>query len=122
MPDIHNWLTDSIAPVNTASRAASAWRLIQRSPQTLILRRNGSDLSAQTVRVEVNNPVNSGRDGQLAMQQVVIFGVRAHSDPTVVDSDLQRGDRFVLHDKTWTIDIVNRLPGAIQAIAEASTA
>ena len=53
------------------------------------------------------------------VQRAVVFGVREH--PTVADTDIQRGDRFVMGATEFEVIGVIEAPGEVQAICEART-
>ena len=123
MVDFNQWLQDQkqIERISTTSRAIMAWRRIQRVPQVITLVRNGTPLSAQTMRVELGTSVNeSGNEGGVnsAVRSGTLFGVKGH--PAIADTDIQRGDLFNLNGTKYRVAQVNAtFPGEIQADVEA---
>jgi hypothetical protein len=53
------------------------------------------------------------------VQRAVVFGVQNH--PTIADTDIQRGDRFLLGETEFEVMAVIRAPGEAQALCEART-
>lgn len=109
------------SPINEAHRAALAWRRISEKPTSVTIRRAGAPLSAQTVRIEFSEASNQrkGASGEGAVRDVIIFGVRNHSDDDIDDTDIKPGDRFVhLNVEYMVRDLVTTL-GEVQAHCEA---
>ncbi len=105
----------------SARRAVDAWERIQDNAASVVIMRGSSNLSAQTVRVEL---VREGQDrmgaaGQAGVWRVVVFGVRNH--PTQTDTDIQKGDRFVYGGSEYRVIAVAMPPGEVQATAERVT-
>lgn len=113
MPSFSNWLTTTLAQQH---RADDAWQRIQEKPTSVVLKRNGSDLTAQTVRLEMDSTVqrNGSQVADVDMQRIVVFGVKGHE--TVADTNIQRGDRLVAYSTQWEIDLVVVTFGEVQGI------
>lgn len=119
MPDFAAWRDD------TTARAEAAWTRIQQRPVSITIRRGTDMLDEQTVRVELSSSAREDLDVRRGLnllpgvQRAVVFGVRNH--PTVADTDIQRGDRFVLAQTEYEVIAVIVLPGEVQATCEART-
>ena len=105
----------------SAQRAVAAWGRIQDNASSITIMRGSSNLSAQTVRVEL---VREGQDqpgmaGEAGMWRAMVFGVRDH--PTETDTDIQKGDRFVYGGSEYRVIAVAQWPGEVQATAERVT-
>lgn len=114
MPNIANY-------VGGDDRAADAWKRIQEKPTSIVIKRSNATLTAQTIRLEVSNTV-SERQGQseavTSVQQAVVFGVRGHSDPAILDTNIQRGDRFDANGQKYRVLSVIFQRGEVQAVCE----
>ena|SRR3989304_6974753 len=118
---LQDWLATSDHVIDPALRAVLAWRRITASPYSVVVRRNGTPLAAQTVRIEYS-PTAHVEDAEVSdpgTTMVTIFGVEDH--PTVTDTNLQRGDRFTYLNTVYQVIVVNHMPGEIQARAEAKS-
>lgn len=119
MPDFATWRRD-----NTA-RAIAAWQRIQDQPSAIVIRRAGTALDPQTVRIEFSDAAREDMDVRRGLnvtpgvQRVIVFGVKGH--PTVADTDIQRADRFVLGDTEYEVIGVIAAAGEVQAVGEART-
>ena len=119
MPSFESWRG------NERARAAEAWARISEQPTTITIRRGGESLAAQTVRVEFNDSAREDLDVRRGLnivpgvQRAIAFGVRNH--PTVADTDILRGDRFVINATEFEVIAVIPTPGEVQAICEART-
>ena len=104
-----------------ARRAVDAWERIQDNASSITVLRGSTNLSAQTVRVELvrEGQDRTGASGQAGVWRVVVFGVRDH--PTQTDTDIQKGDRFVYGGSEYRVIAVSVLPGEVQATAERVT-
>jgi hypothetical protein len=105
----------------SAQRAVAAWERIQDNASSITILRGSTNLSAQTVRVEL---VREGQDrpgeaGQAGVWRVMVFGVRDH--PTETDTDIAKGDRFIYGGSEYRVIAVSALPGEVQATAERVT-
>lgn len=117
MVDFNGWLqaesyTDEVAD------AVASWNSILDFPFSIVIKRGVTKLAAQTVRVSVLDSSelpqgSSAQLGTMGVQSVTVFGVRNH--PTISDTDIKRGDRFILGGKEYEIDVVNELRGKVQA-------
>ncbi len=117
MPDFAAWRgTD-------AARAAAAWARIEAQPTTITIRRGTETLAAQTVRIEYGDSAREDLDLRAGLnvvpgvQRAVVFGVRGH--PTAADTDIERGDRFVIGATEFEVIGVITAAGEVQAICEA---
>jgi hypothetical protein len=119
MPDFAAWVAEERDRV----RALDAWQRIQEQPTTILIRRGGETLAAQTVRIEMGDSaredldVRRGLNVMPGVQRAVVFGVRKH--PTVRDTDVQRGDRFVVGATEYEVIAVTEAAGEVQAACEA---
>lgn len=121
MPDFKKWLM-AAEPIDAAARAIDAWNRIQADPVSVVIVREGASLAAQTVRIEADSGttgmgVNSSA-GHTSKVRHIVFGVVDHPDNTVVNTVLQRGDRFAYNGEQYEIKTVISPPGEIQAFAE----
>ncbi len=117
MPDFSKWGVVNDA-IDATSRAVSAWNRITHNPISLVITRAGIALSAQTVRVEQHKVYNRDQTalGEKAQSTMTVFGVVGH--PTQADTDIKRGDRFLLNDQEYMVVIVRHYPGEVQAQGE----
>lgn len=116
MPDFAAWRRDAPA------RAVEAWLRISEQPTVITIRRETEMLAAQTVRIEVGNnaredlDLRRGLNALPGVQRAVVFGVRDH--PTTADTDIQRGDRFVVGGSEFEVIAVIEAAGEVQAVCE----
>lgn len=121
MPDFGAWRGSSKTARDVdAQRAVAAWMRIQAKPTVITILRGASDLPAQTVRIDAMLRPDEPRGGAntIGVQQwVSVLGVMNH--PTVADTDIRKGDRFVINgtDEYRVLDTLT-FPGEIQATAE----
>ncbi len=119
MPDFETWRSDPQA------RALDAWARIEDQPTTITIQRGGTMLAAQTVRIEFSDAaredlsLHEGLNVVPGVQQAIVFGVRNH--PTVADTEIERGDRFVIGATEFEVAGVIVAAGNVQAICEART-
>lgn len=82
---------------------------------------DGTTLAPQKVRLEYEKAMRLAESpgGQAAERRLVIIGVRDH--PTVPNTDIGRGYRFVFQDRQYTVldPVVTPGGGEVQAYAEA---
>jgi hypothetical protein len=127
--DLATWLSGTDDPAEDAlaglaarsevARAAAAWRRIVDKPSSVRFRTPaGTTLAAQTVRLEYDNAVGQSEaaSGLAAVRKVTVFGVRNH--PTLGDTNVGEGYRFVLDGDQYTVVEVIKTLGEVQAIAE----
>lgn len=124
MVDIGLWLQTSGPNDPTAELAAINWRNIQDKPSTVTILRNGSPLaSTYVVRIEPYSIAREDeKDFQTAgLQRAIIFGIKDHPDPLVVDTPLQINDEVI--DGNRHFEIITIIPhwGGIQAVCEVMT-
>lgn len=101
-------------------RAAASAAKINDKATDVALFRNGAKLDPQTVRIAVDSRAReiTGPAGRVTLRTCTIFGMRGHAD--LDDTDILRGDRFVMDDVEYTVVNINReLIGQIQAYCEA---
>lgn len=118
-PDHFAWLGDVTPLHETESglRAVLAWRRIQDKPTEVTIFRQGEPLPPQTVRLEFGvggTYVRGFTEGIQEHRQMVVFGVRNHPDPNVIDTDIIAGDRFFIEDQEFTVRDVIETIGELQ--------
>ncbi len=120
MANFHAWLGQGNNAINATSRAVDAWNRINRNPTSVTLVRGAVELSAQMIRIEFDNQVdseiNGDGGGMSSRRDAVIYGVKGH--PTVTDTDIQRGDRFAINGKRYRVVQTIDVPGEVQATCE----
>jgi len=112
MPDLSAW---------GVGRAEDTAARITAQPVSIVVIRDGAKLDAQTVRVEpLGLPGQQrGENATVANTGVLITGYKDHA--TIADTDLRRGDRFVVDGQMITVTaVLVVVPGRLVAIAEAS--
>jgi hypothetical protein len=109
-----------LKPTSAAYRAQRAWMRINDKPTNITIKRSGATVSAQTVRVELDSIANdiNGDNAMPGRQRCVVFGIKDH--PTLAATNIQEGDRFTVNKKAYEVISVIHLPGAIQAVGEAT--
>ena len=117
--DFSLWLSDTAA-IPASGRAAAAWARINDKPTSVTFRKpDGTDLDAQTVRLEYDSRVSESESpaGQTPVRKLIIFGVKDHD--TVTDTDIGEGYRFNYQSDAYrVVDIIYTI-GEVQAVAEA---
>jgi hypothetical protein len=92
---LDTWLTGAL-PFGWANPniAVNVGNIIADKSSSIVVTRDGAQLAAQTVRIEViGNPAQRKSDGALVgTNTVMVLGYKDH--PTVADTNLTRGDRF----------------------------
>lgn len=112
MPDIDEWAGNSF-PLSTWAAdwdpAVDAAQIIADRSTSITIVRNGTAQDAQTVRIEDFRNRNSPSTdaGMTGITDVLIIGYKGH--PTIDDTDIQRGDRFVISGEMYEVEIV--VPG-----------
>lgn len=106
MPNFNAW--GSLKPLgdwrDEINRAYDTARLIAEQPTVITFIRAGATLAAQTVRLERSNNIPSeltANIARVAETEVVIIGYRGH--PTITDTNVRRGDRFVHSGQTYEV-------------------
>lgn len=111
----------SVDPIETAEfRAILAWHHINENPTIVVFAPSGgAPLAPQVVRIESDSGVQilSGIAGVAPYRRVIIFGVRDH--PSVPDTDVDEGYRFVYMGDQYRVTDVLYPPGEVQAIVQA---
>lgn len=125
MPNINNWLSSADGTglgISEADRAIDAWKRINDNPamvHSLVLRRNGSKLSAQTFRVDfsASGAEVSGSGDNASRYRIIatLFGVQNHPDVSVVDADIQVDDEFGIDGVRYRVKTVLPFAGEVQA-------
>lgn len=119
MPSFDKWIASTnVRDTSAAAKATEAWNAILDDSTSVVITRNGSNLAAQTVRIEYQTWVteDKGDMAEASRRSVWVFGVRDH--PTVTDTNLQNGDKFVLNGNLYRVRDVLFLPGEIYADGE----
>lgn len=107
--------------IDAGLRAVRAWTRIQRWGTSITLIRGSVALDEQVVRFEISNSnalFSRGLQtplGSFSLDAFTLYGVVGHPNPNVPDTDIKRGDRFVLDNKEYTIEAIIYPPGEIQA-------
>lgn len=120
MPDFNDWIGTGVFGPNTTARAVRAWNRIRDREALVTIKRGGSTVAAQTVRIEpdtASNEVSGDGGGSSSRQMATVFGVKDH--PTVSDTDIQRGDQFAYNAAIYRVVSVVYPPGEVQARCEA---
>lgn len=96
MPNVDNWFASNrIARPEATSRAVAAWNRILDKPSIIRVVGSATD---QTARIEYDNansrPVQ-GETAKSSLRTLVIFGVKGHPDPAVIDTELVTGNRIL---------------------------
>lgn len=119
MASLSDWRNAGQSPVDESRFADHAWRLIQRKPDSIIIRRGATVLAAQTVAVEMSN-AQVEREGQgdslIALRDAVVFGIRNHA--TLPDTDIKRDDLFEHDGQDYRVMDLVLTMGGIQAHCE----
>ena len=106
-----DWLNDVDRGVDTAL-------LISEQPVSIAVRRGTVTLAAQTVRIDaLRTPRQIQGDGGVVITaDALVVGYAGH--PTIADTDLQPGDRFVADGRAYEIvGILPALADALHALA-----
>ena len=121
MPNFSKWAVPTVDAISSSARASDAWARIQRRPFSIVFIRDGSEQSAQTVRVEVQNNKPARQElavGEKPSQMVIVFGVKGHPLTSVADTSMQIGDRFIYESKEYRIISVTTQVGELQGFGE----
>lgn len=122
MSRIDSFLTDSFPLsdfIDDADPGVDTARVIGDKSTSITVVRGGSELAAQTVRLEpLPRPVDVQRDDNTtAKATVLVIGYKGH--PTITDTDLQTGDRFAVDGQSLEIIMVQPgLNNTLQAYAK----
>lgn len=122
MLDYDAWGANA-SPIREARRAKDAWKRINRRPTVILIARGEDDLPDQTVRIEMNItssgtpevPGDSGASGKLT---ATLFGVKGHPNADILDTDIQREDRFAVGQQWYRVVDVIQEVGEVQALCE----
>lgn len=124
MPDFEAWRGDvyPLAAWDDTDPAHEMARIIAHKSTSITVRRGAGDLAAQTVRIE---SMERGSRivvvaGSMRNVDAIVFGYNGH--PTITDTDLQAGDRFVVDGARFEVlAVLVGLNNALQAHCEALT-
>lgn len=114
------WLYDGVA-IPEGERAALAWSRILDKPTSVVLKTaSGVNRAAQTVRIEVDNRSSLANSavGAAPRMAVIVYGIKNH--PTLPDTIMAEGDRFVLNNDSYRIEDIILTLGEIQGVAVAT--
>jgi len=117
MPNIDKWAGDSF-PLATwlddVDLGVDTARLIDDKQTSITAVRNGVAQTAQTVRIESlrSERTIQTAGGETAVIDTVVIGYKGH--PTITDTDLQRGDRFIVSGQQYEIMLV--MPGEVNSL------
>jgi hypothetical protein len=118
-----DWMSGSNSPMDESLFAVRAWRLIQRKPVSITIKRGKTTtLAAQTVRVEYSNeerPVEGASGAYGTRRDIVVSGVKGHPSEAVADTDIQKSDIFVYEGRSMKVLDIALVVGGIQANCEA---
>jgi hypothetical protein len=122
------WVSGGDSPMSESLYAVRAWRLIQRKPVSITIKRGKTTvLAAQTVRVEFSNfeRTAEGASGAVSIKRdIIVFGVKGHPNEAIPDTNIKKSDLFEYEDESGAIqsmkvlDVV-KVKGGIQAHCEA---
>jgi hypothetical protein len=122
MASIDAWQgsTEPLSNWTPGDRGVDIARLIAAQPSSITVNRNGTLLSAQTVRVDPisgDSRIAGSQSGGTSRQRALVLGYRSHT--SITDTDLRMGDRFVLDDLAYqVIELMPGLAECLQALAE----
>lgn len=125
MPNLNNWLAADDGTglgIAVSDRAIDAWTRINDNPamvHSIVIRRNGAKLSAQTFRVEFSASgfeVSDSSDNSTRYRIVAtVFGVQDHPSDSVIDADIQVDDEFGIDGVRYRVKTVLPFAGEVQA-------
>ncbi len=119
MPNLERWIAQDTDSIDVSTRAVLTWRRILDDPTSVTFRKlDGSTLAAQKVRIESMQRVFAFESaaGRTLRRETWILGVRDH--PTVTDTDIAEGYRFVHQDEEYQVTEIIYQTGEIQAHVE----
>lgn len=109
-----------VTGITSVSRASRMWALIQRNSTSITIKRGTTTLSAQVVKVVIENSGNDERVGESrsvsGLQDAIVYGVRDHA--SVADTDIEIGDMFVVNGDVHRVIGTTLIPGGIEARTE----
>ena len=122
---INEWQGDSF-PLGSwlgADQGVDTAQVIADKTASIVVKRGGVNLAAQSVRLEaLGGPSETrGQNVTVANAAVLVLGYRGH--PNRADTDLRRGDRFYLaaEDAMYTVtQILVDTRDSLQVMAEVS--
>ena len=124
MPDFNAWTGDAVPLTGWTDdndRAHDTARLIAAKSSSITVSRPSGALDAQTVRLEPAGSAGeaSGTNMVISKAGIVIIGYKDH--PTITDTNLRRGDRFLIAGQKYSVtQVLPDIPSRLLAIAEAS--
>jgi hypothetical protein len=117
MPSVDAWSTNSFPLadwLDDVDRGVDTALLISEQPVSIVVRRGAGTLAAQTVRIDaLRQPRQIQAEGGVVITaEALVVGYAGH--PTITDTDLQPGDRFVSDGRAY--EIVGLLPALEDAL------
>jgi hypothetical protein len=120
MVNFGDWLSVNNSSGGENRYAIHQWKIIQRNPNSITLKRGSTSLAAQTVRIQPGNEerqIELPTGKSVTVREIVIFGVVGH--PTVADTDIRKDDQFSYLNRLYKVTDVIENQGSKQAWAEA---
>lgn len=119
MVNFGDWLGLNNSSAGENRYAIHQWKIIQRNPNSITLKRGTTTLAAQTVSIQPGNEEHQAEVNgvSVTVRDIVIFGVNGH--PTVNDTDIKKGDQFAYLGRLYKVTDVIVNMGSKQAWAEA---
>lgn len=122
--ELWQWLATADPIDFTEELAAIHWIRIQDKPTTVMVIRNGAPLaSTQVVRLEPYSIAREDTDEHQTsgVQRAILFGIKDHPDPLILDTDVKFRDRIIDNDMEWEVISIIPAYGEIQAVCEIRT-
>jgi hypothetical protein len=120
MVNFGDWLSVNNSSGGENRYAIHQWKIIQRNPNSITLKRGSTSLAAQTVSIQPGNEerqIELPTGKSVTVREIVIFGVVGH--PTVADTDIRKDDQFSYLNRLYKVTDVIENQGSKQAWAEA---
>jgi hypothetical protein len=116
-----DWLLEPYPAIDSTEislRAGATDQRIRDKPFAIELVRDKIELAPQTVRVEPDSlsTTEGTTSGRRGTRRYVVFGYKDH--PSIADTDIQRGDRFLFDNLMLEVITVIDQLGERQAMAE----
>jgi len=124
MPDFNAWTGDAVPLTDWTDdndRAHDTARLIAAKSSSITVSRPSGALAAQTVRLEPASSAGEAAGTNMVVSKagIAIIGYKDH--PTITDTNLRRGDRFLAAGQKYSVtQVLPDIPSRLIAIAEAS--
>lgn len=122
MVNYDDWLVGKRSPMSESLYAVKQWELILVKPVSITIKRGGTNLAAQTVRIEYSNydrPEVGKSDAVSIKRDVIVFGVKGHPDETIANTDIKKADLFTFEGQSMKVLDVVKVKGGVQAHCEA---